>query len=227
MSQYYQSLVEAKMGELTILLIDVNDTLEDNNILLNSLKMFLSLHRELRNDARSAKSLKDGMILVGDYTSLINTKYLQAVAENFQLKVAIDLIKKFNNSIDMFCKMIPTKYIYGQDLMRHSRKRFQESEEVEFVLEWDSDETTLSDIPELLIKAFRSEARHVLVKVVNEGNSIIVICYAPPHLHKELKILVKDNEAYLRKEKVLSVTIGGEIVLKREMVDQVRFSVLM
>ena len=219
--------MEAKMGALTILLVDVNETLEDSNILLDSLKMFLSLHQELRNDVRSAKSLKDGMIVVGDYTSLINTKYLQAVAENFQLKVAIDLIKKFDDSIDKFCKTMPIKYLYGQDLMRQSRKRLQESEEVEFVLEWDSDETTLSDIPSLLIKAFRIEARHVIVKVVNEGNCIIVTCYAPPHLHKQLKILVKDNEAYLRKEKVLCVTIGGEIVLNRDMEDQVRFSVLM
>ena len=218
--------MEAKMGALTILLIDVNDTLEDNNILLDSLKMFLSLHRELRNDARSAQSLKDAMIVIGDYTSLINTIYLEAVAKNFELKVAIDLIKKFNDSIDKFCKMMPTKYMYGQDLMKHSRKRLQESEEVEFVLEWDSDEMTLSSIPSLLINAFHSKARHVMVKIVNGGNSIIVICYAPPHLHKELKILIKDNEAYLRKEKVLSVTIGGEIVLKREMEVQVRFLVL-
>ena len=77
----------------------------------------------------------------------------------------------------------------------------------------------------LLRKAFYSEARHVMVKVVNEGNSIIVICYAPLHVHEELIRLVKDNEEDLRKEKVLSVTIGGFVILKIETGYKVRLSI--
>ena len=61
-----------------------------------------------------------------------------------------------------------------------------------------------------------------MVRKVKKGNSIIVICYAPSHLHEELKRLAKDNEVELRKEKVLSVTIGKDVILKRESIDKVR-----
>jgi len=92
---------------------------------------------------------------------------------------------------------------------------------------WDSDQTTLSDIQSLLRIAFHDKARHVMVKVVNQGNSIIVTCYAPCHLHEELATLVKDNEMYLRERKVLSIIIGGFVILQRETRGKVRvFSVV-
>ena len=197
--------------------------IEHNKICLEKIKDFLSLHPELERAATAAKSLKEAIKIVRKYTSLTNTSKLQCLAKYLKLQKAIDLIKEFDESIDTFCKSIPTEHSYGQDFMEHSRKNLHESEEVKFVLEWEGDDTTLSDIQSLLRIAFHDKARHVIVKVVNPGNSIIVICYAPLHLHEELVILVKHNEVYLKKQKVLFVNIGGEIFLKREMKDQVRF----
>ena len=214
-SEYYQALFQAKRGELLILIANVKNVIKDNKISLEEFTFLLRLHPELEDAARAAKSLEDAIMIVRDYTSLTNTSYLQTVAKNFKLQDAIDLIKEFDESIDTFCKRIPTEHSYGQDFMEHSHKHLQESEEVEFVLEWEGDETTLNDIQSLLRNAFHDKARHVIVKVVNPRNSINVICYAPPHLHEELTILVKHNEAYLRNRKVLSVTIGGEIILHK------------
>ena len=98
----------------------------------------------------------------------------------------------------------------------------QQLEIVEFVLEWDADDERLNDIQGLLRKAFHDKAVYVKVIRMFPTKSICVICYAPPHLHEELKQLVKENEKELREEQVLSVTIGGEVVLQRE----VRTSVL-
>ena len=221
-SEYYQSQFEEKREELHILITNVIQILKDNVISFEGLKYFLSLRPEFRDDARAAKSIEDAIIVVSDRTSLINTKHLQAVAKKFKLQEAIDLINTFDDSIEAFCKTIQTQHIYGQDFMKHSRKHLLKSEQVKFVLEWEGDKTTLSDIQSLLRKAFHDNARHVMVKVVNEGNSIIVICYAPLHLHEELIRLVKDNEEDLRNEKVLSVTIGGFVIIKRETEDKVR-----
>ena len=211
---------------LHILIADVWQILKENEISLENLKFFLNLYPELRKDVRDAESLEDMMTIVGDCTSLINVKYLKAISKYFKLQDKINpLITAFDKSIEEFCKTIQTKHIYGQDFMKqHSCKHLDESGEVKFVLEWDGDETTLSDIQVLLKRAFRNVARHVMLKVVNEGNSIIVICYAPIHLHEELKRLVTSNEGDLRKMKVLSATIGGFEILEREMV---RLSVLM
>ena len=186
------------------------------------MKFFLSLDRALRKDAEAAESLNAAMRIVGDNTSLTNTKRLEAVAKEFNLQDAIHFIEDFNKSIDEFCETIQTQHIYGQDFMKHSHKILLKSEQVKFVLEWRGDETTLSDIQSLLRKAFHDNARHVMVKVVNEGNSIIVICYAPLHLHEVLIRLVKDSEEDLRNNEVLSVTIGGYVIIKKETEDKVR-----
>ena len=196
--------------------------LKNKPVSLDDLKYFLSLYQELRKDTEAAESLIDAMRIVSDNTSLTNTKRLEAVAKEFDLQDAISLIEEFNKSIDEFCETIQTQHIYGQDFMKHSHKNLLKSEQVKFVLEWEGDKTTLSDIQSLLRKAFHDNARHVMVKVVNEGNSIIVICYAPLHLHEALIRLVKDNEEDLRNEKVVSVTIGGFIIIKRETDDKVR-----
>ena len=170
----------------------------------------------MREEVRAAESIDDALIVVCDHTSLINTSYLETVAEQFNLQDAIGLIKEFNDSIDKFCSTIKTEHVYGLDFMEN--KNVQKSEKVEFVLEWEGDQSTLNDIRALLAKAFRDKARHVMVKVVNQGNSIIVICYAPLHHHEELKRLVTDNKGYLRKMEILSVTIGGFEILKRKVV---------
>ena len=145
---------------------------------LDDLKYFLSL---FRRDAETAESLNDAMKIVCNYTSLTNTKLLEAVAKEFNL--SIYLIEKFNESIEYFCMKIQTQHIYGQDFMKQSCKNLLKSdlEEVQFVLEWEGDNTTLRDIQGVLRKAFHDKTRHVLVKVVNEGKSIIVSCYISIH----------------------------------------------
>ena len=69
--------------------------------------------------------------------------------------------------------------------MEHVHKNLLQSdlEEVKFVLDWEADEGTLRDIQSLLRKAFHDVARHVMIKVVNEGNYIIVSCYISIHLY--------------------------------------------
>ena len=50
---------------------------------------------------------------------------------------------------------------------------------LEFVLEWKIDEHTFNDIRDLLSKAFEDLVNCIEIQVINEGNSIIVTCYAP------------------------------------------------
>ena len=223
MSEYYKSAVEEKRGELYILFSDVKQILEDNIVPLDRLRFCLSLHPELKKDTVPVKSLEDVMMIVYDHTSLINTKYLQAVAMKLKLQNAVSLIKKYDHSIDEFCKTIPMEHIYGQDFMKHSRKHFLKSEEVEFALEYN--ETTLSDIHGLIRKTLHDESRHVMLKVVNKNNFVMVVCYVPPHLHGDLRKLVKDNEVHLRKDKIISVTIGGFAILSKEK-EEVRSAML-
>ena len=178
----YHPEFHEKRVKLCILISEVTEIVKNKLVPLDDLKYFLSMYLLLRKDAEaaeSAESLNAAMRIVGDNISLTNTELLEAVAERFGLPDAIHLIEEFNKSIDQFCKKIQTQHIYGQDFMEHVHKNLLKSdlEVVTFVLDWEGDNTTLSDIQSLLRKAFRDNARHVMIKVVNEGNYIIVSCY--------------------------------------------------
>ena len=188
---------------------------------MDALKSFLHRYKELRDDIAATKSIDEAINVVCDHTPVGNTHYLLTIAKNFDLQCAIVLIKEFDNSVDTFCKQIPTTHSYANFITDSSRDPSQ-SEIVEFVLEWDADDERLNDIQVLLRKAFHDKAVYVRVIRLFSTTSICVICYAPPHLHEELKKLIRKNEMELREYEVLSVTIGGEVVLKR----QVRISML-
>ena len=100
--------------------------------------------------------------------------------------------------------------------MEHFNKHLLKSQTVRFVLEWEADKKTVSDIQSVLRKAFHEHASQVKVKVVTDSSSVVVICYAPLHLHEVLTQLVKQNEEELLEEDVISITIGGCVVLKRD-----------
>ena len=118
--------------------------------------------------------------------------------------------------METFCKEIPVKHAYGQIFMEHFNKHLLKSQTVRFVLEWEADKKTVSDIQSVLRKVFHEHASQVKVKVVTDGSSIVVICYAPLHLHEVLTQLVKQNGEELLEEDVISITIGGWVVLKRD-----------
>ena len=188
---------------------------------MDALKSFLRCYKELRDDIEATKSIDEAINVVCDHTPVGNTHYLLTIAKKFDLQSAIVLIKEFDNSVDTFCEQIPKTHSYA-NFITDSSKDPQQSEIVEFVLEWDADDERLNDIQVLLRKAFHDKAEFVKVIRMFPTKSICVICYAPPHFHEELKKLVKKNEKELREYQVLSVTIGGEVVLKR----QVRISML-
>ena len=171
--------------DLFRLISKVTKILKNTPVSLDDMKYFLSFYPELRNDVETAESHNDAMRVIFDHTSLTNTNILEDVAEQFNLQDAIDLIKNFNRSIDEFCEIIRTQHTYGQDFMEHVHKDLLQSdlEVVQFALEWKENQTTLSDIQSLLRKAFHDVARHVMIKVVNEGNYIIVSCYISIHLY--------------------------------------------
>ena len=214
-SEYYRPQFDEKRGELIILVDKIKKILEDARISLDALKSVLRHYKELRDDIAATKSIDEAIDVVCDHTAVGNSHLLLTIAKNFNLQSAIVLIEEFDNSVNTFCEQIPKTHSYA-NFITDSSGDPQQSEIVEFVLEWDADDDRLNDIQVLLRKAFHDKA--VFVKVIRmfPTKSICVICFAPPHLHEELKKLVRNNEMELRAEQVLSVTIGGEVVLKRE-----------
>ena len=78
-----------KRGEFCILISKVTNILKTKPVSFCDLKFFLSLYPELKKDIKAAKSLNNTMRVVCDYTTLKNTKPLEAVAKQFNLQDAI------------------------------------------------------------------------------------------------------------------------------------------
>ena len=199
-----------------MLFSEVMQLLKEQNVSLDDLKSYLSFsYPEYSIEVENSKSVSKVLEVVRAYTSLDNIHRLEAIVMRFNLKGGEALIQKYNKSIEQFCKDISIHHAYGQSLMDCFEKHLLKSETIVFVLQWDKEDKVLHDVRGLFIKAFSRLADDIEVNVVFQGNSIIIVCYAPSHLHGVLVSLVQDNEEDLIKEKIISVSIGGCLILKR------------
>ena len=160
---------------LCTLFIDIKNLLDSKNIPLDDVKEYLSFYPELRCEVATSKSLIEVLNIVRDHTSLCNVAYLEEIAEHFKLKEASNLIKTYNESIETFCKEIPVKHAYGQIFMEHFTKHLLKSRTVRFVLEWEADKKTLSDIQSVLRKAFHEHISQVKILMEDPSLSFVML----------------------------------------------------
>ena len=216
-SKKYEEQFLRKRNELGILFGKVMQLLKNQEISLEDLKYCLNFScPECSKEVENSKSVGKVLEVVRTYTSLDNIRRLEAIVTYFKLEGGEALIQKYNESIEQFCKDISIHHAYGQSLMRSFEKHLLKSETIVFVLQWDKEEKVLHDVRGLFTRAFGRLADNIEVNVVFQGNSIVIVCYAPSHLHGVLISLVQDNEEDLIKEKIISVSIGGCVILKRE-----------
>ena len=215
-------MFDAKYTDLGILFCNIIDIIKKSTVSLADLKQFLTFsYPEYESEIETKESVEDVLKVVRRYTSLDNPSHLEGIAKRFNLQEATRLIKEYDDSIDQFCKDIPVKHVYSKEFMKDFQGNCLKSETVKFVLDWKPDDKRLADIKRLLKKAFHEMASNVKVMVVYEGNSIIVVCYAPPHLSGVLIRLVEENEIDLLNEDVISVSICGFMVIKRNLKTEV------
>ena len=95
-------------------------------------------------------------------------------------------------------------------------------ETIVFILEREADKCTLVDIKGLLSKAFKDMAKSVHLRAVNEGNSIIVTCYAPQSLTDILIMIAEENLDSLKMFGLIKLTIGYRTIYEKCQKDMVR-----
>ena len=216
-SRSYEEEFMHRRSELGMLFSNVMELLKAKKTSLDDLKSYLSFsYPECSVEVENAKSVSKVLEVVRAYTSLDNIHRLEAIVIHCQLEGGNVLIKQYKESIEQFCKDIPIRHAYGQSLMDRFEKHLLKSETIVFVLQWDNEDKVLHDVRGLFPKAFGRLADDIEVNVVFKSDSIHVVCYAPSHLHGVLTGLVQDNEVDLMKEKIISITIGGCLILQRE-----------
>ena len=189
---------------------------------LKKLKKYLGrCFRELKPQLPSAESFDDVMELVEDKCTIINICCLEAIVDHYNITEAKRHITEFKTTVDMFCEKVKTDICINQDFKVTSSHHLT-CETIEFVLEWKTDEHTLSHIKDLLSKAFKDMAKSVQVRAIKEGNSIIVTCYAPHYMMDILLITAEENVDILREMGMTKLTLGYYTIYDKHQRDKVR-----
>ena len=176
---------------------------------LEDLKTYLQMcFRELRPLLKIAESFNNVMEIVQDKCTIINICCLEGIVNQFNITEAKVHITNYNASVDEFCEKIKADVCCNQNFIISTSSHQLTCETIVFILEWEADKYTLFEIRGLLSKAFKDMAKKVQVRTVNEGNSIIVTCYAPQNLIDLLLMTAKENLDSLKQLGVIRVTIG-------------------
>ena len=177
---------------------------------------------DLRPQLSIAKSFDDVMDLVQDKCTIINICCLEFIVNHYKITEAKSLIKEFKMTVDTFCENVKVSICLKQNFKLVSHSHYLICETIEFVLEWEVDKYTLNHIKDLLSKAFEDMAESVQVRAINEGNSIIVTCYAPHHMMDILLVTANENLDLLKEMGLLKLTIGYDIIYDKHQRDKVR-----
>ena len=189
---------------------------------LKELKTYLRrCFRELKPQLSSAESFDDVMELVEDKCTIINSCCLEAIVDHYNITEAKRHITEFKTAVDKFCEKVKTDICINQNFKVTSSYHLT-CETIEFVLEWKTDEYTLSHIKDLLSKAFKDMAKSVQVRAIKEGNSIIVTCYAPQYMMDILLITAEENLDILKEMRVKKLTLGYCTIYDKHQRDKVR-----
>ena len=190
---------------------------------LEDLKIYLrTCFRDLRPQLATAESINDVMDLVQDKCTIINVCCLEAIVDHYNITAAKQHIEEFKTAVDTFCEKIKTDICLKQNFKISSFSHHLTCETIEFVLEWETDKYTLRDIKHLLSKAFGDMAKSVQVRAVNDGNSIIVTCYAPLSLMDFLLTTAERNLNLLKENGVIKLTFGYHTIYDKHQRDEVR-----
>ena len=189
---------------------------------LHELKIFLRrCFRELKPQLSIAESFDDVMELVEDKCTIINIVCLEAIVDMYNIIEAKQHIKEYQTAVDTFCNEVKLNVCENQSFLTNLSTLLK-CETVEFVLEWEPDDYTLTQIRDLLTEAFKDITKRVQIRVIKRGNSVIVTCYAPRHIMDVLLIEAEKNLDLLKKMGLIKLTIGYCTLWDRRTRDKVR-----
>ena len=169
---------------------------------------------ELKEDLQKCTSLEEVVDdIIRPQVSLIQIDYLETIFDKFHL--ATKFVKEYSQAVEAFCEKMRVEHAYGQSLMEFDH-HIPKMETITFVLDWEvKNEYCLKDVQGLFKKVVRKYSSHVKVVVMFPGNSVVIECRIPAHLHLLFSEMIHDREEILNKEKVISVSAGGCTIFKR------------
>ena len=212
-SEVYKHEYGMIQNKFVRLFLDVTKILENKDcVTLEDLKELLTSYPELENLLQEADTIRKVMRVVRDHCSFISYYYLDAIAEYFNISEITDKVKRFEQSVEEFCKHSLEEHSYVSSFLANQSKHLLSAETISFKLEWSPHNNTLTNIKGLLRKTFKTLASQTQVVCVR-GGCVEVICYAPLYLMGALVKLARERRKMLVESKVTYLSVGYTIVV--------------
>ena len=176
----------------------------------------------LKPSLAHCKSISDVLDVVRDKCTLIDINSLEAVVKRFNVEGAKTHIEAYKETVEEFCQYSSVRLCLEEIFSVTTTPTPLIGETATFVLDWDPDDYTLNDIRTLLSVVFQRLAKRVTVKVIKEGNSIIVTCTFPLNLLGPLIAKAQKTILSIKKKGLITLTIGHCIIWDACERDEVR-----
>ena len=168
------------------------------------MKSFLeSSFPELSDEISGAENIEGVMNIIIRKCNVNDISMIETIVNRYEINEAKKLISEYEEEVKKVCGSLKDVLSQNQSMS------FSTCETIEFTLGWEPDKHSLSDIRHLLEEAFKELNKRISIKIIREGNSIIIVCYSPHHLLAALLLEAQDNLTVLIKEfNLISLTIG-------------------
>ena len=124
--------------------------------------------------------------------------------ERFEIREAEEVIETYKTFVQSLCKNKIAFFLEETFKERKSRSLLK-FETAIFVLDWDPTNYTLQDIRDIIAE---SVEENVQIRVIREGNSIIVTCFFPLSLTMSIITRAQETLKELKKKGLIQLTIG-------------------
>lgn len=183
---------------------------------LEELQEFLTYsYTYMKDEIAKTTTFIEVFLVVRCYCSLTNYTLLCAIAYEFELDQAHDLIAKYKEEEDFYKRKILDER-FALELQEEAKLLEhvpQISETIQIKLDWANvDDTTVKEFCSLLRDIFTNMARYIHLHDVRPG-CIHCTCFAPAILMKALRKLAREKVTSLREMGVVLLTIGGVVIL--------------
>ena len=204
-------------GKLGTLFFKFQQAIEKANVSLKDLKQFVIycrpfIDKDCKEEIRNAENIPKLLEIVrAKLCSLVNYTILNAIAENFKLDEAQELIQAYREQEEKYRKRLNDSAFAAElqkenDLLKHQKR------ESNIILKLRRPQPpTISEFENVLIEVFHKLYEYIHICKVDPG-SIIVRMWAPEQVIKALITMAKDKETYLRDFGATKLTIGETII---------------
>ena len=170
---------------------------------------------ELVLPLRDVFTIDNVIEIVRKNSSLTDLAYVKVISKHFDLQEMKQKIDDYCRKLDSFCQHTLDNHSYVRSFREDYPRYILTFDKIVFQLQWKANEKTLKDIRDVLQKSFGHLADRVQIVVIEDG-SVVVVCWAPRYLMKELVRHASESVHKLAEMGVVKLTVGDTEVNIKE-----------